>query len=343
MAEDDVEEKNEGEDLYEHYSIQVDKGQSLLRIDKFLFDRLSHASRNRIQNAARAGNILVNGKKEKPSYKVKPGDQISIVLPYPVREIELLPENIPLNILHEDDDLIILNKVAGMVVHPAYGNYSGTLVNALLYHFEQLPKKKEGEYGRPGLVHRLDKNTSGIMVVAKTEYTMTHLARQFFDRTSERTYWALVWGTPKKEKGTITGNIGRSSKDRKIFQVYEGSETGKHAVTHYELIESFEHVSLVKCKLETGRTHQIRVHMQYLGHPLFNDPEYGGQHILRGQPTQKFKLFVEGLMKMIPGQALHAKTLGVEHPVSGKFLQFESELPEGFEQLVQNWRNRSFN
>ncbi|MFI5204117.1 MAG: RluA family pseudouridine synthase [Flavobacteriales bacterium] len=343
MAEEDIEEKAEGEDLYEHFSILVDKGQSLLRIDKFLFDRLSNASRNRIQNAARAGNILVNGKKEKPSYKVKPGDQISIVLPYPVREIELIPENIPLQILYEDDDLIIINKEAGLVVHPAHGNYSGTLVNALLYHFEHLPKRKEGEYSRPGLVHRLDKNTSGIMVVAKTEYAITHLARQFFERTSERTYWALVWGVPKNPKGTITGNIGRSVKDRKVFQVYPGTETGKHAVTHYELIESFEHVSLIKCKLETGRTHQIRVHMQHLGHPLFNDPEYGGQHILRGQATQKFKQFVEGLMKIIPGQALHAKTLGIEHPVTGKHMQFDSELPDGFKQVVDNWRKRNFN
>lgn len=343
MAGDESDEKPDSEDLYEHYNISVDKGQSLVRIDKFLFDRLAGTSRNRIQNAARAGNILVNRKKEKPSYKVKPGDQISIVLPYPVREIELVAENIPLTILYEDDELIVLNKEAGMVVHPAYGNYKGTLVNALMYHFQNLPVKAGNEHGRPGLVHRLDKNTSGIMVIAKTEYAMTHLARQFYERTSERTYCALVWGIPKLSKGTVTGNIGRNIKDRKIFQWFAPeSGIGKHAVTHYEVLESMEHVSLVQCKLETGRTHQIRVHMQYLGHPLFNDPEYGGQQLLRGQNTQKYKLFVENNMKLIPGQALHAKTLGIEHPVTGKWMQFDSELPKGFKQVVENWRKGDF-
>lgn len=334
---DDAEKIDESDDLYEHFRLVVDKGQSLLRIDKFLFDRLPNASRNRIQVAARSGNILVNKKQVKPNYKVKPLDDISIVLPYPVREIELLPENIPLDISYEDNEVIVLNKPAGLVSHPGYGNYTGTLVNALVYHFEHLPKKTENYYGRPGLVHRLDKNTSGIMVIAKTEHALTHLSKQFYDRTSERTYYALVWGNPKEEKGTITGHIGRSAKDRKVFQVYEDGSQGKHAVTHYEVIKHYAHVSLVKCKLETGRTHQIRVHLKYLGHPLFNDTEYGGDQVLRGNTTARYKQFIENCFSLIPGQALHAKTLGFTHPVENKFLQFDSELPDGFKALIEKW------
>lgn len=338
---DEVEKTDESDDLYEHFRLTVDKGQGLLRIDKFLFDRLPQTSRNRIQTAAKAGNILVNQKPVKPNYKVKPLDDISIVLPYPVREIELIPEDIPLEIYYEDDELIVINKPAGLVSHPGYGNYTGTLVNALVWHFEHLPKKMQGEYGRPGLVHRLDKNTSGIMVVAKTEHALTHLSKQFYDRTSERTYYALVWGNPKEQKGTIVGNIGRSAKDRKVFQVYEDGSQGKHAVTHYEVIKNYSHVSLIKCKLETGRTHQIRVHLKYLGHPLFNDNEYGGDQILRGNNTAKYKQFIENCFELIPGQALHAKTLGITHPVKNEFMQFDSELPDGFKQILEKWEKLS--
>lgn len=335
------EEKNEeeSEDLYEHHRYVVEKGKSLERIDKYLFDRLSNTSRNRIQVAARAGNILVNQKPIKPNYRVKPFDEISIVLPYPVREVELKGENIPLEIYYEDEDVIVLNKPAGMVSHPGFGNYSGTLVNALVYHFENLPKRSDNHFSRPGLVHRLDKNTSGIMVVAKTEFALTHLSKQFYDRTTERTYHALVWGNPKQEKGTVTGHIGRNLKDRKVFQVYEDGSHGKHAVTHYEVIKNFSSVSLVKCKLETGRTHQIRVHMKHIGHTLFNDNEYGGDSILRGNTTSKYKQFVENCFELIPGQALHAKSLGFMHPVKNEFMQFNSELPEGFKKILEKWED----
>lgn len=330
---------DEGDELYEHYRFKADKGQSLIRIDKFLCDRLEKTSRNRIQAAAKSGNILVNKKPVKPNYKVKPLDEISIVLPYPVREIELIPENIPLDILYEDKDLIVLNKPAGLVTHPGYGNYTGTLVNALVYHFEKLPQRTENYYGRPGLVHRLDKNTSGVMVVAKTEETLTHLAKQFYDRTIDRNYWALVWGNVKENKGTITGNIARSLKDRKVFTVYEDENIGKHAITHYEVLERYKYVTLLKCKLETGRTHQIRVHMKHIGHPLFNDNEYGGDKILKGENTQKYKQFIENCFSLLPGQALHAKTLGFNHPQTNQSLFFESELPQGFKELLDKWKN----
>ncbi len=334
---EDEDKSEENDELYEHFNLKLDKGQKLIRIDKFLVDRLPHSSRNRIQVAARSGNILVNKKSVKPNYKVKPNDEISIVLPHPVREIELVAENIPLSILYEDDDVIVLNKVAGMVSHPGFGNYKGTLINALLYHFNQLPKSDE-YFGRPGLVHRLDKHTSGIMVIAKTEFALTHLSRQFFERTTERTYYALVWGVPKVEKGTITGHIGRSEKDRKVFKVYADGSAGKHAVTHYEVIEKFDHVSLVKCKLETGRTHQIRVHMKHLGHPLFNDLEYGGDVVLRGKDTSTYKKFIENCFALISGQALHAKSLGFMHPSKNEFMQFNSELPEGFLAILEKFR-----
>lgn len=335
--------REESEELYEHHHIKVDKGQSMLRIDKFLFDRLPNVSRNRIQSAAKNGNILVNKKTVKPSYKVKPMDEISIVLPYPVREIELIPENIPLDIVYEDDSLVVVNKPAGLVSHPGYGNYTGTLVNALIFHFNEIatlkPRINEITESRPGLVHRLDKNTSGIMVVAKTEDALTHLAKQFFDRTTERTYYALVWGNVKQDKGTVTGNIGRSVKDRKVFVVYEDGSAGKHAVTHYEVVERFEYVTLVKCKLETGRTHQIRVHMKHIGHTLFNDIEYGGDAILKGTTFAKYRQFVENCFQLIPGQALHARSLGFIHPATGQRKQFDSELPEGFSAILKKWRD----
>lgn len=327
--------QDEADELYEHFKISVDKGQSMVRIDKFLFDRLAHTSRNRIQTAAKAGSILVNSKPVKSNYKVKPLDEISIVLPYPVREFELVAEDIPLTILYEDDHLMVVNKQAGLVVHPGHGNYTGTLVNGLVYHFEQLPKGKTKENHRPGLVHRLDKNTSGVMVIAKTEEALTLLARQFFDRTTERTYHALVWGNVMNDKGTVTGHVGRSIRDRKMFMVYEDGSMGKHAVTHYEVIKRYKYVTLVKCKLETGRTHQIRVHMKHIGHTLFNDTEYGGDAILKGTNTSAYKSLIEKCFSMIPGQALHAKSLGFEHPETKEWLQFDSELPDGFKAILE--------
>lgn len=338
-----ADDREEGEELFEHHRIKVDKGQSLLRIDKFLFDRIPDTSRNRIQLAAKNGNILVNEKPVKPNYKVKPYDEISIVLPYPVREIELVPENIPIEIVYEDDDLVVVNKPAGLVVHPGYGNYTGTLLNALMFHFglERRSAKKTADHGelRPGLVHRLDKNTSGIMVVSKNDEALTHLAGQFYNRTTERTYHALVWGDVKEDNGVITGNIGRSLQDRKVFRVFEDGSVGKHAVTHYKVLERFRYVTLVQCKLETGRTHQIRVHMKHLGHPLFNDNEYGGDKVLRGTTFAKYRQFVENCFELIPGQALHAKSLGFIHPVKKEWMQFDSELPAGFQEIIHRWKD----
>ncbi len=327
----------DSEELFEHHSFIADKGQEPLRIDKFLIDRVPNTSRNRLQIAAKNGNILVNKQPVKSNYKVRPNDKISIVLPYPVREIELIPEDIPLEILYEDDEVLVLNKQAGMVVHPGYGNYSGTLVNALVYHFGNLPPSKDYS-GRPGLVHRLDKNTTGIMVVAKTENALTHLAKQFFDRTSERNYYAIVWGDFDEENGTVTGNVGRSIKNRKVMQVFdEDTELGKHAVTHYEVVQRFGYVTLVKCKLETGRTHQIRIHMKHIGHPLFGDPEYGGDRIIKGTTFSKYKQFIENCFKVLPRQALHAKTLGFTHPGTGEWMEFESDLPADMEEIIARW------
>ncbi len=328
----------EEEELYEHYRFKADPGQEVIRIDKFLLDRLPNTSRNKIQNAAKSGNILVNKIKVKQNYKIKPNDEVSIVLPYPVREIELIPQDIPLDIIYEDDELVVINKPPNMVVHPGYGNYKGTLVNALVYHFENLPQKINDYYGRPGLVHRLDKHTTGIMVVAKTEYALTNLAKQFYDRTTERRYYALVWGDVT-EDGTVEGNIGRSLKNRKMMAVFPNGEHGKHAVTHYKVLERFGLVTLVECKLETGRTHQIRVHMKYIGHPLFHDLEYGGDSIVKGTTSAKYKKFIENCFDLIPGQALHAKTLGFIHPTKGEFMKFDSELPVGYLKLLEKWRS----
>lgn len=338
----DAEGEPEGE-FYEHHRIVCDKGQSLLRIDKFLHDRLEKTSRTKLQAAADAGNILVNDKAVKSNYRVKPFDVISIVLPHPPRVIELIPQNIPLNIVYEDDDLIVVNKQAGMVVHPGYGNYTGTLMNAVVYHFEQLQRKPDDL--RPGLVHRLDKNTSGIMLLAKNEAALAHLARQFFDRTTKRTYQAIVWGTFKEgeETGTITGHIGRSLQDRKIMGVFPNGEHGKHAVTHYKQLESLGYVSLVECKLETGRTHQIRAHMKYIGHPLFNDDVYGGDRILKGTTFAKYKAFVENCFALCPRHALHAKSLGFVHPTTGKEMFFDSEMPDDMAALLDKWRKYGAN
>ncbi|PKR80211.1 RNA pseudouridine synthase [Brumimicrobium salinarum] len=332
-------EENENEELYEHHKFIADKGQEVLRIDKFLMDRLANSSRNKIQVAAKSGNILVNGEPVKQNYKVKPKDEISIVLPYPVRETELIPEDIPIDIHYEDDTLVVVNKSANMVVHPGYGNYSGTLVNALIHHFDQLPTKPNDYYGRPGLVHRLDKHTTGLMVIAKTENALTHLAKQFYDRTTERRYQALVWGDVKEDEGTITGNLGRSPKNRKLMTVFPDGDYGKHAVTHYKVLRRYGYVTLVECKLETGRTHQIRAHMKYIGHTLFNDLEYGGNKILKGTTFTKYKQFVQNNFALLTGQALHAKTIGFTHPKTKEFMRFESELPTDFKNVLARWEN----
>jgi 23S rRNA pseudouridine1911/1915/1917 synthase len=323
------------DDLFEHHRIITDKGQGQVRIDKFLFDRLEKTSRTRIQEACDNGFVRVSGTPVKSSYKIKPLDVITIEMPYPVREIELIPENIPLEILYEDDELIILNKPSNMVVHPGHGNYSGTLVNALIYHFQNLPTRPDAH---PGLVHRLDKNTTGVMVIAKTDQALIQLSKQFFDRTIERRYVALVWGDVK-EDGTVTGNTGRSLKDRKVFTVFPNGDYGKHAVTHYKVLERFGYVTLVECKLETGRTHQIRVHMKHIGHTLFGDFEYGGDHILKGTTFAKYKQFVQNSLDILPRQALHARSLGFHHPRTGEWMFFEKELPEDMEQVITRWRN----
>jgi 23S rRNA pseudouridine1911/1915/1917 synthase len=335
MTEEEIADQQE---LFEHYRFKADPGQSLLRIDKFIFTRIENTSRTRIQNAANAGNILVNSIPVKPNYRVKPGDIVQIVLPTPPREIELIPENIPVNIVYEDEDLVVVNKEPGMVVHPAYGNYTGTLVNALMWHFRDLPLFQSGEL-RPGLVHRIDKDTSGILVVAKNELALNRLSRQFFERTTDRKYIALVWGTPSPSKGTITGNVGRNIRDRKIMQVFPDGSQGKTAITHYNVKENLDYVSVIECKLETGRTHQIRVHLSYIKHPLFNDDEYGGDKILKGTTFSKYQQFVRNCFKILPRQALHAKSLAFDHPVTGKRLSFDSDLPEDMKQVIEKWRN----
>ena len=335
MSEEEIQDQQE---LFEHHRFKADPGQSHLRIDKFLAVRLENTSRTRIQNAANAGNILVNDAPEKPNYKVKPGDIIQVVLPTPPREIELIPENIPLNIVYEDDDVIVVNKEPGMVVHPAYGNYKGTLVNALMWHFKDLPLFQTGGQ-RPGLVHRIDKNTSGILLIAKNEFALNRLSKQFFDRTTDRKYVALVWGTPDPAEGIITGNVGRNPKDRKVMYVFPDGSQGKHAVTHYKTVENLGYISMVECKLETGRTHQIRVHFSYIKHPLFNDEEYGGDQILKGTTFTKYHQFVKNCFAILPRQALHAKSLAFDHPVTGKRLSFDSELPEDMLRVADKWRN----
>ncbi|HEY9083598.1 MAG TPA: RluA family pseudouridine synthase [Vicingaceae bacterium] len=329
------EEEVEDNDLFEHYKFKADKGQELLRIDKFLMDRIPNTTRNKLQNALSEGHILVNKKPVKANYRVKPLDDITVELPYPPQEIELIPENISLNILYEDDDVIVLNKDAGLVVHPGYGNHTGTLVNGLIYHFKNLPETSMAN--RPGLVHRLDKNTTGVMVVAKTEHALSHLGKQFFDRTIERRYQALVWGDFEEENGTVEGNVGRSLQNRKVMSVFPDGEFGKHAITHYKVLKRFGYVTLIECKLETGRTHQIRVHMQHIKHPLFNDEDYGGDRILKGTSFSKYKQFINNCFEILPRQALHAKSLGFEHPATGEWLHFETDLPEDMTKLLEKW------
>ncbi|MDK7675922.1 RluA family pseudouridine synthase [Weeksella virosa] len=324
--------------LYEHFSITVDKGQSLLRIDKFLMIRIENATRNKIQQAAENGNILVNNLPVKSNYKVKPGDFIQIMLENPPCEHKIIAEDLPLNIVFEDDQVLVIDKPAGMVVHPGHGNYSGTLVNALKFHFDNLPSMS-AELERPGLVHRIDKDTSGLLVIAKTEQAMNHLALQFANHTTTRKYNALVWGNVTEDEGTITGHIGRHLKDRMQMAVFEDGSQGKHAVTHYKVLERLSYVTLVECQLETGRTHQIRTHFKYIGHPLFNDERYGGNKILKGTTFTKYKQFVENCFNICPRQALHARTLGFTHPTTGEFMEFEATLPNDMQSLIEKWRN----
>jgi len=323
------------EELFEHYSFVGAKGQEPLRVDKYLMNFIENATRNKIQQAAKNGHIQVNGSPVKQNYKVKAGDRVRVMFEHPPYEFLLAPENIPLDIVHEDDSLLVVNKPAGMVVHPGHGNYTGTLINALVYHFENLPKNSSQ---RPGLVHRIDKDTSGLLVIAKTETAMTHLAKQFFEKTSEREYVALVWGHVEADEGTVEGHIGRHPKNRLQMTVFPEGDQGKEAVTHYRVLERFGYVSLVSCRLETGRTHQIRAHMKYIGHPLFNDQRYGGDQILKGTTFTKYKQFVENAFKILPRQALHAKTLGFVHPVGGEFLRFDSELPQDMRDCIEKWR-----
>lgn len=330
------------DDLYEHYRFVAGAGQIPLRVDKFLMNFVENATRNKIQQAAKNGSVFVNDVPVKSNHKVKPNDVVRVLFAHPPYENLLTPEDIPLDIVYEDDVLLVVNKPAGMVVHPGHGNYSGTLINALIYHFDNLPNNSSN---RPGLVHRIDKNTSGLLVIAKTEQAMTHLAKQFFDKTSEREYVAIVWGNVEEDKGSIEGNIGRHPKNRLQNTVFDGDEAykGKPAVTHYKVMERLGYVTLVSCKLETGRTHQIRVHMKYIGHTLFNDERYGGEKILKGTTFTKYKQFVENCFKILPRQALHARTLGFKHPVTGEKMHFETQIPEDMQQCVERWRNYAKN
>jgi len=329
----------EREELYEHYQFEVDKGQELMRIDKYLLNLIPNTSRNKIQQATKANCILVNEQPEKQNYRVKPSDQITILMPNPQREIEIIPEDIHLDVLYEDDDLIIINKQAGLVVHPAYGNYTGTLVNALTFRF--LGKvTTDGKPLKPLLVHRIDKNTSGIIMVTKSELAQMKISKNFFDHTIDRKYWALVWGDFQEDAGTIEAKVGRNPKDRFVMTTFPpDSDQGKHAVTHWKVIERFGYVTLIECVLETGRTHQIRVHLKSIGHPLFNDEIYGGNFILKGTTFTKYKQFIHNCFDIMPRHALHAKQLGVTHPVSGEYLFFDSELPEDFKNVIEKWRN----
>ena len=335
---DDTELVDDEATLYEHFRVIVDRGQAPIRIDKYLFDKIVNASRNRIQKAADANFVQVNGKAVKSSYKVKPADIITVMMDRPRYDNEVIAEDIPLNIVYEDDTVMVVNKPAGMVVHPGHGNYTGTLVNALAWHMKD-DKNYDANDPHVGLVHRIDKDTSGLLVIAKTPDAKTNLGNQFFNKTTHRSYWALVWGIMDNDEGTIEGNIGRNPKDRLQMTVMEDPEKGKHAVTHYRVLERLGYVTLVECILETGRTHQIRVHMKHIGHTLFNDERYGGHEILRGTRFSKYKQFVNNCFAICPRQALHAKTLGFVHPATGKEMNFTSELPDDMQQLIDKWRN----
>jgi 23S rRNA pseudouridine1911/1915/1917 synthase len=328
------------ENLHEHFNFKADKGQDPLRVDKFLMNRIENSTRSKIQQAAKSGSIFVNGSIVKSNYKVKGGDNIRVLFTHPQHENLLIPENIPIDIEYEDDFLIIINKPPGMVVHPGHGNYSGTMINALLYKFEKLPVNNNH---RPGLVHRIDKDTSGLLVIAKSESSMTFLAKQFYDKSTTREYFALVWGNVEKDTGEIEGNIGRNPKNRLQMKVFPENDNGKTAITHYKVLKRYGYVTLVSCRLETGRTHQIRVHMKYIGHTIFNDERYGGNQILKGTNFTKYKQFVDNCFKIMPRQALHAKTLGFIHPKSNDYVSFDSELPEDFKSVITKWDNYSKN
>lgn len=326
------------DELFEHFRFEVPKGQASLRIDKYLMSLIQNATRNKIQTAATEGNIFVNDATVKSNYKVKANDVVRVMLTHPPYENHIIPENIPLNIVYEDDTLLLINKLPGMVVHPGHGNYTGTLVHALAYHFDNLPMNSSE---RPGLVHRIDKDTSGLLVIAKTEAAMTHLAKQFEAKTSEREYVALVWGNVVADKGTIEGNLARHLKDRMQMAVFADPEIGKPAVTHYKVLERFGYVTLISCQLETGRTHQIRAHLKHIGHPLFNDERYGGHLILKGTTFTKYKQFIDNCFKALPRQALHAKTLGFVHPTTGEMMRFDTELPQDLQDCIEKWRGYS--
>ncbi|MFV8373006.1 RluA family pseudouridine synthase [Flavobacterium sp. LB2P6] len=326
------------DELFEHFRFEVPKGQASLRIDKYLMGLIQNATRNKIQTAATEGNIFVNDATVKSNYKVKANDVVRVMLTHPPYENHIIPENIPLDIVYEDDTLLLINKLPGMVVHPGHGNYTGTLVHALAYHFDNLPMNSSE---RPGLVHRIDKDTSGLLVIAKTEAAMTHLAKQFEAKTSEREYVALVWGNVAEEKGTIEGNLARHLKDRMQMAVFADPEIGKPAVTHYKVLERFGYVTLISCQLETGRTHQIRAHLKHIGHPLFNDERYGGHLILKGTTFTKYKQFIDNCFKALPRQALHAKTLGFVHPTTRELMRFDTELPQDFKDCIEKWRGYS--
>ena len=333
-----ITEEEDDQELFVHHRITADPGQGLLRIDKFLADRLANVTRTRVQSAIEAGFVQVNGKAVKSNYKVHPGDSVVISLPEPPRDTEVKPENIPLNIVYEDDYLLVVNKPAGMVVHPAHENWTGTLVNALVYHFQNLPQM-QGNEGKPGLVHRIDKDTSGLLVIAKTEQAMTALASQFFHHTIERTYQALVWGEPNPSQGTVNVHLGRSPKDRRVTIAFPEGDIGRHAITHYRTLKALRYVSLIECKLETGRTHQIRAHMKFIGHPIFSDAMYGGDQILRGTVFARYRQFVDNCFKLMPRQALHAKTLGFVHPATGEKLSFDTDLPEDMQAVLAKWES----
>ena len=328
------------ENIHEHFNFTADKGQDPLRVDKFLMNRIENSTRNKIQQAARSGNIYVNGTVVKSNYKVKGEDNVQVLFAHPPHENLLIPENIPIDILYEDNCLIIVNKPPGMVVHPGHGNYSGTLINALLFKFQDLP---ENNNHRPGLVHRIDKDTSGLLVIAKSESSMIFLAKQFYDKSTTREYLTLVWGNVEEDEGVIKGNIGRNPKNRLQMKVFSKNESGKSAITHFKVVKRFGYVTLLGCKLETGRTHQIRVHMKHIGHPIFNDERYGGNLILKGTNFTKYKQFVENCFKIMPRQALHAKTLGFIHPNTKDYISFDSDLPQDFKNVLDKWDKYSKN
>ena len=336
---DELVEVGEGQELFEHFRFVVDKGQAIIRIDKYLVNCMSNTSRNRIQEAAEAGNILVNGKSVKSNYKAKPFDIITIVLTYPPSLFEIIPQDIPIKIVYEDEDIMLVDKQPNLVVHPGFGNFDGTLLNAVAYHMKDHPDFDPND-SRIGLVHRIDKDTSGLILIAKTEQAKSNLGKQFFNKTTQRRYQALVWGNVKENEGTIIGDLARDPRDRMLFRVFPEGENplAKHAITHYRVLERLAYVTLVECRLETGRTHQIRVHMKHLGHTIFNDARYGGHDVLKGTTSGKYKQFVKNCFELCPRQALHAKTLGFIHPRTGELMHFDSELPEDMQQLIDKWR-----